>query len=91
VLTEPSAWFLDAMMLIVSDLLVGTIASTLSGSGLVRRAQIGAAAALVGSIVLGGAVGQLAYGAVWGFPLADLVWSFDALDEWEHGRNARSV
>src|SRR5438128_6355967 len=79
VLTEPSAWLLHAMMLIVFVVLVGTIASTLLGTRLVRRTQIGAVAALLGSSVVAAIVGQLAFGSVWGFPLADLVWWFDVV------------
>jgi hypothetical protein len=79
VLTEPSAWVLHVMMLIVFVVLVGTIASTLAGARPVGRTQIGAVAALVGSGVVAAMIGELAYGSVWGFPLADLVWWLDVV------------
>jgi hypothetical protein len=79
VLTEPSAWLLHAVMLVAFVLLVGAIASALGGRQVARRAQVGTLVAVAGTVALAGAVGHLAYGAVWGFPLADLVWSFDVL------------
>ena len=79
VLTEPSAWLLHAVMLVVFVLLVGAIAAALGGRQVARRAQIGTLLAVAGTVALAGAVGQLAYGAMWGFPLADLVWSFDVM------------
>jgi hypothetical protein len=79
ILSEPSAWFLHVMMLIVFVVVVGTIASTVVGARLVVRVQIAAVAALVGGSLLAAVVGQLAFGSVWGFPLADLVWWFDVV------------
>jgi hypothetical protein len=79
ILTEPSAWFLHVTMLVVFVVLVGTIASTLTGTRLVFRVQIAAVAALLGSCVVAAIVGQLAFGSLWGFPLADLVWWFDVV------------
>jgi hypothetical protein len=77
VLTEPSAWLLHAVMLVMFVLLVGAIASALGGRQVARRVQIGSLLAVAGTVALTGAVGHLAYGSAWGFPLADLVWSFD--------------
>jgi hypothetical protein len=79
ILTEPSAWFLHVMMLIVFLVLVSTTAATLLGARFVRRAEIWAVVALVGSGAGAAIVGQLAFGSVWGFPFADLVWWFDVL------------
>ena len=79
VLTEPSAWLLHAVMLVLLVLLVGAIAEALGGRQVARRAQLGTLLAVAGTVALAGAVGHLAYGSVWGFPLADLVWSFDVL------------
>jgi len=79
ILTEPSAWFLHVTMLMVFVVLVGTIASTIVGTWLVFRVQIAAVVALLGSCVVAAIVGQLAFGSLWGFPLADLVWWFDVV------------
>jgi hypothetical protein len=79
ILSEPSAWFLHVMMLVLFLVVVGTIASTVVGARLVVRVQIAAVAALVGGSLLAAVVGQLAFGSVWGFPLADLVWWFDVV------------
>jgi hypothetical protein len=79
VLTEPSAWLLHVVMLVLFALLVGAIAAGLGGRQVARRAQVGTLLAVVGTVALAGAVGQLTYGSVWGFPLADLVWWFDVL------------
>lgn len=79
ILTEPGAWVLHVTMLVVFVVLVATLASTLHDTQLARRAQIAAFAALLGSGVAAGVIGQLAFGSVWGFPLADFVWWFDVL------------
>jgi hypothetical protein len=79
ILTEPSAWFLHVTMLLVFIVLVGTIASTLAGTRVVFRVQIAAVTAFLGCCVVAAVVGQLVYGSVWGFPLADLVWWFDVV------------
>ncbi len=77
VLTEPSAWFLHAMMLIVFLVLVGTIASAWVRARSVRRTQIGAVAGLLATGMVAAIIRQVAFGSAWGFPLADLVWWFD--------------
>jgi hypothetical protein len=79
ILSEPSAWLLHVTMLIVFVVLVGTLASTLVGARRVWRVQIAAVAALLGSCALAAIVGELAFGSLWGFPLADFVWWFDVL------------
>jgi hypothetical protein len=78
ILTEPSAWLLHGTMLIVFVILVGTIASVLGLRWQAWRAQMAGLAALVASGVIAAIVGEVAYGSVWGFPLADLVWCLDA-------------
>jgi hypothetical protein len=79
VLTEPSAWFLHALMLVVFVLLVGAIASALGDGRMARRVQVASVAAMTGIVAVAGGLGHLAYGSAWGFPLADLVWWFDVL------------
>lgn len=79
ILTEPSAWLLHVMMLILFVVLVGMIASVLMDARLVRRTQIGAVAGLLGTGTVAAIIGQAAVGTVWGFPLADLVWWFDVV------------
>ena len=80
ILTEPSAWLLHGTMLIVYVVLVDTISSAFGGGArIVRRTRIGALAALVGGATCAAIAGQVAFGAVWGFPLADLVWWFDVV------------
>ncbi len=79
VLTEPSAWLLHAVMLVIFVLLVGSIAAALRGRQVARRAQVSTLLAIAGTVTLAGVAGQLGYGFVWGFPLADLVWSFDVV------------
>ena len=79
VLTEPSAWFLHALMLVVFFLLVGAIASALADGRMARRIQVASVAAVTGIAALAGGLGHLAHGSAWGFPLADLVWWFDVV------------
>jgi hypothetical protein len=78
VATELIVWFLTAVMLAVYAALVGALA-TAAGRRFPWRWRLGAVA-LVAAAALGAAlIGQTAFGRVWGFPLADLVWGFDAL------------
>ena len=79
VLAEPSVWLLDGAMLAVFVLLVGRLAAALAGEGAARRWQLGALVALAAAVAAAALVGRVFFGAVWGFPLADLVWAFDAL------------
>jgi hypothetical protein len=79
ILSEPSAWLLHLTTLVVCVVLVGTLASTLVRTQRVFGVQVAALAALLCSCGIAGIVGQLAFGAFWGFPLADLVWWFDVL------------
>lgn len=77
ILTEPSAWLLHGLMLVAFMLAVGAIASRLYGHQVARRAQAASIVAIATTVVVAGAVGAATRGAIWGFPLADLVWSFD--------------
>jgi hypothetical protein len=79
VLTEPSAWFLTALMYVIFLILIGAIASSVAGPRARRGWQIRAAIASVA--VAGGAalVAVGTNGSAWGFPLADVVWWFDVL------------
>lgn len=76
VLGEPSAWILHVLMLVVFVVLVGAIARSI-GSRNAGRVQVIAVIAIAAIAVVAGAVGQLTRGSVWGFPLADAVWTFD--------------
>jgi hypothetical protein len=75
ILTEPSAWLLHGLMLVVFVALSGTLAPAHDA----RPVQLTAGLALAVVVAVAATVGQSAYGAWWGFPLADLVWCFDVL------------
>ena len=75
VLSEPSAWLLHLLSVVIVVVLVGVVASALGGRA--RRWQVGAVVALMLVVAVAGAVGAANTGAVWGYPLADLVWIFD--------------
>ena len=77
ILTEPSAWFLHGLMLVVFLLIVGAVSAALLGERVARRARVASPVAIVGVVVVAGALGYFRFGSVWGFPLADLVWYFD--------------
>lgn len=77
ILSEPSAWFLHAVMFLIFVLTVGVVASALAGDRVARRAQLAAVAIAAGTVVVASAFGLTMHGSVWGFPLADLVWYFD--------------
>jgi len=77
ILSEPSAWFLHALMLLVFLVLVGSLATVLGNRRIAQRAQAAALAALAAIGAVAALVGQLTGGSVWGFPLADGVWTFD--------------
>lgn len=79
VLAEPSVWVLHATMLALFVHLVGRLAAAVAGERAARRWRRAALAGLVAALGIAAAVGQLAFGAVWGPPLADLVWAFDVL------------
>lgn len=77
ILTEPSAWFLHAVMFLILVLTVGVVMSALTSDEAARRAQFAAVIVVAGAVAAAGAIGVALHGAVWGFPLADLVWYFD--------------
>lgn len=79
VLTEPSVWFLDAVMLVAFVYLVGQLAAAQWGRAAARRWQFGAVIGLGIALAVAALMGWAFFGAVWGFPLADLVWAFDVL------------
>jgi len=79
VLTEPSAWLLHVLALTVFLLTVGVVAAALRSQRIARQSQALAFVGLVAIVVLGGYVGQTIGESVWGFPLADVVWTFDVL------------
>lgn len=77
VLTEPSVWLLDAVMLALFVHLVGRLAAVMVGEGVARRWRFGALVGLAVMMTVAALVGRLFSSALWGFPLADLVWAFD--------------
>ena len=77
ILTEPTAWLLHGLMVVVFVVLIGVLAGTLLGPGAVRRARAAGISVLIVIAAAAGAIGQLTRGAVWGYPLADAVWVFD--------------
>ena len=77
VLTELSVWLLDGTMLALFAHLVGRLASALTGERAARRWLLGALVGLAAALTGAALVGRAFFGAVWGFPLADLVWAFD--------------
>ena len=79
VLAEPSVWILDGAMLALFVHLVGRLASAIAGEAVARRWQIGVLVGLVAAMAVAALIGWAFFGAVWGFPLADLVWAFDVL------------
>ena len=79
ILSEPSAWFLHLVMLIVFLVLVGALAETIAGVRARRPWQIGAVIALLAALAIAAFIGEATRGTVWGYPLADLVWWFDVL------------
>jgi hypothetical protein len=79
ILSEPLAWSLHLLMLAAFVILFGALSSVLFGPRSVRRAQVAAVVIAAGCVVIAGSVGQLLFGRIWGFPLADLVWWFDIL------------
>jgi len=80
ILSEPLAWFLHTAMFVTFVTLVGALASSLAGPRVGRRWQIGAVVVSVAAVASAAVIGVATEGAVWGFPLADLVWSFDVLN-----------
>ncbi len=79
ILTEPSVWFLDTVMLGLFVYLVGQLATVLAGEGAARRWRFRALAALAAVMMVAAISGQAFFGAAWGLPLADLVWAFDVV------------
>ena len=79
VLSEPSVWFLDALMFVIFVILVGALASALAGARARRPWQVGVVVASMAAVALAAGVGLATHGSAWGFPLADLVWWFDVV------------
>lgn len=77
ILTEPLAWLLHGLMLATFVILVGAIASLRFGDRVTRWIRVATVVAVALTVAAASALGQAIYGAVWGFPLADLVWYFD--------------
>lgn len=79
ILSEPSAWLIHGLMLITFVILVGALAAALYGPQHRTRWQVGALVAAFAVVAVAGGIGRLAYGSIWGFPLADAVWWFDVV------------
>jgi len=80
ILGEPLAWFLNLTMFVVFVFVVGALATAFgAGPRAARRWQVLAVATSAAGIAIAAAGGQIAHGAAWGFPLADLVWWFDVV------------
>jgi hypothetical protein len=79
VLSEPSAWLVHVLMLVIFVILVGALAAALQGPQSRTRWQVGAVVAAFAVVAVAGGIGKLAYGSFWGFPLADAVWWFDVV------------
>lgn len=78
ILGEPLAWFLHGVMFVTFILLAGAVGYAFGGTGARRRWQIRAVAAAAAIVTLAELVTVAVHGSGWGFPLADLVWWFDA-------------
>ena len=76
--TEVMVWILTVAMVASLAALVGALAAA-AGSSSPRRWQLGAVGLFVATGVAAALIGWTTSGAVWGFPLADLVWWFDLL------------
>ena len=79
VLTEPSAWFVHALMLVLFVLLVKAIVEPLAGPRAARRAQVLALSGLGVAVAMAALVDLRTGGAVWDLALGGLVWTFDIL------------
>lgn len=79
ILGEPSAWVLHLAMVLVFVILVGAVAGALAGQKARVPSQIGAVIALIAIMATASAIGLRSHGSAWGFPLADVVWWFDAV------------
>jgi len=78
VLSEPSAWVLHGLAVLIFVILVGSLAAG-PGQRVSRRAQA-ASLVLLGAVVAIAATASFAIsGSFWGFPIADLVWIFDVV------------
>jgi MFS family permease len=78
VATELMVWFLTAVMLAVFATLVGALA-TAAGRRSPWHWRLAALALFAAAAVGAALIGQIAFGRIWGFPLADLVWGFDVV------------
>lgn len=78
VATEFTVWILTAAMVAVFATLVGAIASA-AGKPSPWPWRLGVVALLGVAGVGAGIVGQATSGGVWGYPLSDVVWWFDAV------------
>jgi hypothetical protein len=77
-LTDPSLLFLDAVMVALFVALVGVLSSAF-GAPDPGRWRVASLLAVVVAVGVAAMASQLANGTVWGRPLSDVVWWFDAL------------
>lgn len=76
-LADPPFVVLTVAMVAVYAILVTQVAKALAGERAARTALRVALLLLAAAIAAGAAIGELAFGEVWGPPLSDLVWTLD--------------
>ncbi len=79
ILDEFGVWLITAVTIALFVHLVAELVRALGGDRAAVRTRILASLGLALAIAVAAAAGQLASGRVWGYPLADLVWWFDAV------------
>ena len=79
ILSEPSAWLIHLLMLLLFVILVGALAASVFGPASRTRWMVGATLAALAVVALAGGMGLVLRGSFWGFPLADVVWWFDVV------------
>jgi hypothetical protein len=79
ILSQPTAWFLHAVMLLTFVLLAGAVGTAFGGAASRRAWQAGAFGAAVVAVVIAEILTISIHGTEWGSPVADAVWWFDAV------------
>lgn len=78
ILGEPLAWVLHAVMFITFVLLAGAVGFAFGGAAARKRWQVGAVVIAAAIVIVFELATLSVHRTGWGFPLADLVWWFDA-------------
>ena len=79
ILADPAFWALNAITFTLYVHLVGELGPALTGRGDRRRWRLTAVAGLAAVLGVAALAARVWFGAVWGFPVADVVWSLDTL------------